>query len=115
MRFYRKPTNLCYNVYLRFNQGEKMRIDDTLLSKLERLSMLHIDENKRDDMQTQLSEILGFVENIAAVEVPQECFEDSLKNPLRADEPQDSHIAQDVLTHAPNAQDNFFIVPKIIE
>ncbi|MCX2717148.1 Asp-tRNA(Asn)/Glu-tRNA(Gln) amidotransferase subunit GatC [Helicobacter sp. MIT 21-1697] len=92
-----------------------MRIDDALLGKLERLSMLHIDENKRDDMQKQLSEILGFVENIATIEVPQECFEEQLKNPLRADEPRDAHIAQDVLAHAPNAQENFFIVPKIIE
>ena len=84
-----------------------MTIDDTLLNKLERLSMLKLDENKRESTKEQLSEILGFVEN--------DCFVENLKTPLRADEPKDSGIAQDVLNHAPNAQDNFFIVPKIIE
>lgn len=98
-----------------FDKGLKMTIDDTLLNKLERLSMLKLDENKRESTKEQLSEILGFVENIASVEVENDCFVENLKTPLRADEPKDSSIAQDVLNHAPNAQDNFFIVPKIIE
>ena len=88
-----------------------MTIDDTLLNKLERLSMLKLDENKRESTKEQLSEILGFV----SVEVAEDCFTETLKTPLRTDEPKDSNIAQDVLNHAPNAQDNFFIVPKIIE
>ena len=92
-----------------------MRIDDALLSKLERLSMIHIDENKRAKTQEHLSEIVGFVENISSIEVPKNCFEEDLKTPLREDIPKDAQIAQDVLSHAPLAQDHFFIVPKIIE
>lgn len=92
-----------------------MHIDDSLLSKLEKLSMLKIDEKKRESMQLELSEILGFVENIASVDVPKDCFEEALKTPLREDEPQNANIAQDVLRHAPKSEDNFFIVPKIIE
>lgn len=92
-----------------------MQIDDALLSKLERLSMLKIDENKRASTQAQLTEILGFVENLSSIEVQKDCFEEQLKTPLREDVPQDANIAKDVLSHAPHAQDNFFIVPKIIE
>lgn len=92
-----------------------MQIDDALLSKLERLSMLKIDENKRASTQAQLTEILGFVENLSSIEVQKDCFEEQLKTPLREDVPQDANISQDVLSHAPHAQDNFFIVPKIIE
>lgn len=92
-----------------------MSIDDTLLNKLEKLSMLKLDENKRESTKEQLSEILGFVENIASIEVANDCFVEELKTPLRADEVRDSGIAKDVLTYAPKAQDDFFIVPKIIE
>lgn len=92
-----------------------MHIDNALLSKLERLSMIHIDENKRESTKEQLSEILGFVENIATIEVPQDCFDEELKTLLREDIPKDANIAKDVLSHAPSVQDNFFIVPKIIE
>lgn len=92
-----------------------MHIDNALLSKLERLSMIHIDENKRESTKEQLSEVLGFVENIATIEVPQDCFDEELKTLLRKDIPKDANIAKDVLSHAPSVQDNFFIVPKIIE
>ena len=92
-----------------------MHIDEALLSRLERLSMIHINENKRQSMQTELTEILGFVENIATIEVPQDCFDEELKTLLREDVPKDANIAKDVLSHAPSVQDNFFIVPKIIE
>ena len=92
-----------------------MTIDETLLSRLERLSMLQIDESKREATKAQLSEVLGFVENIAALEVAVGCFDESLKTPLRADEPRDAQIAQDVLAHAPHSDGSFFIVPKIIE
>lgn len=98
-----------------FSQGEKMRIDEALLAKLERLSMLHIDDSKRESTQSQLSEIVGFVENISSIDVERKCFDENLKAPLRDDEPEDSNIAKDVLANAPHTQDNFFVVPKIIE
>lgn len=92
-----------------------MIVDDTLLQRLERLSMLELDSNKRESTKAQLGEILAFVENISSVEVDAECFTYEAKTPLRADEPRDCAIAEDVLSHAPQAEDNFFIVPKIIE
>lgn len=92
-----------------------MNIDETLLNRLERLSMLKIDESKREATKTQLSEVLGFVENIASVEVAPGCFDEHLQTPLRDDEPRDACIAKDVLSHAPHSENNFFIVPKIIE
>ncbi|TLD97230.1 Asp-tRNA(Asn)/Glu-tRNA(Gln) amidotransferase subunit GatC [Helicobacter jaachi] len=95
-----------------------MRIDDTLLNKLERLSMLHIDETKRVATQEQLSEILGFVENIASITDrldKKDTSDYALGTPLRADVVVGSCVGKDVLAHAPQAEDNFFIVPKIIE
>ena len=36
-----------------FDKGLKMTIDDTLLNKLERLSMLKLDENKRESTRSE--------------------------------------------------------------
>lgn len=92
-----------------------MQIDDTLLAKLEQLSMLHIAESKREETRKNLEEILGFIENLNSVEVAETHLQEQSQTPLRSDEVVDSGISSDVLSHAPKAQDNFFIVPKIIE
>lgn len=90
-------------------------IDDALLAKLEQLSMLHIAESKRDETKKNLEEILGFIENLVSVEADETYPQEQYQTPLREDEIVDSEVATDVLAHAPKAQDNFFIVPKIIE
>lgn len=92
-----------------------MQINDALLSKLEQLSMLHIAESKRQEVQKHLGEVLGFIENLNSIDVDEISFQEQSKTPLREDVAIQSGIAQDVLAHAPKAQDNFFIVPKIIE
>lgn len=92
-----------------------MQIDDTLLAKLEQLSMLQIAESKRDETKKNLEEILGFIENLVSVKVDETYPQEQYQTPLREDEIVNSEVATDVLTHAPKAQNNFFIVPKIIE
>lgn len=92
-----------------------MQIDDKLLSKLERLGMIEIEEGKKEEIKSQLSEILGFVDNIASLDIQTLSSKIELKTPMREDIPQDSQIQQDVLSHAPRAEDGYFIVPKIIE
>lgn len=101
-----------------------MQIDSKLLEKLERLSMLELSAEKRGQIATELSEILGFVENLEMLNIQpkdsQSDFQDgfqkeALKTPMREDVPIDSDIAKDVLAHAPQSEEGFFIVPKIIE
>ncbi|RDU71860.1 Asp-tRNA(Asn)/Glu-tRNA(Gln) amidotransferase subunit GatC [Helicobacter brantae] len=92
-----------------------MKIDDQLLSKLERLGMIEIEESKKEEIKAQLSEILGFVDNIATLDTQALSSKIEQKTPMREDIPHDSQIQQDVLSHAPRAEDGYFIVPKIIE
>lgn len=92
-----------------------MQIDDKLLEKLQRLGMIEIEESKKEEIKTQLSEILGFVDNIATLDTQNLAPKESAKTPMREDIPIESGIESDVLSHAPQAQDNYFIVPKIIE
>jgi len=94
-------------------------IDNTVLEKLEKLSMLKIEDEKKEELAGQLTEILAYVENLA--ELDTDNLEPSFSTlsggtPLRADIRQSNpSIAQSILSHAPNAENDFFIVPKIIE
>ncbi len=96
-----------------------MQIDETLLQRLEKLSFLQIPQEHREEMISQLSEIVSFVDNLSelSTEGVDATFAMSdapthLRNDIGT---VDRTINDDILTHAPHAQEHFFIVPKIIE
>jgi aspartyl-tRNA(Asn)/glutamyl-tRNA(Gln) amidotransferase subunit C len=95
-----------------------MQIDENLLQKLEKLSNLTIGEDKRESIESELSDILGFVENLNELNTDGvEATFSTVRNgaTLRVDEPkQDTTSNQKILNSAPKSDDNFFIVPKII-
>ena len=96
-----------------------MEIDDAVLAKLEKLSHLRIDESKKEEVKEQLSGILDYIENLN--ELDTSSLDASFSTlgggtPLREDRPREAtQIAQDILSKAPKMQDDFFIVPAIIE
>jgi len=94
-------------------------IDNTVLEKLEKLSMLKIEEEKKEELASQLTEILAYVENLAELNTDElEASFSTLSGgtPLREDNKSSNpEIAQNIFAHAPNAENDFFIVPKIIE
>ncbi len=96
-----------------------MQIDNTVLEKLEKLSHLRIDDSKKEEVMGQLTEILGYIENLN--ELDTDALSPSFSTleggtPLREDTPREPNdIAKDILSHAPESQDDFFIVPAIIE
>ena len=96
-----------------------MQVDLEVLQKLEKLSHLRIDDDKKAEVMEQLTNILGYVENLNELDTTSlDASFSTLSGgtPLREDTPRESSdIAKDILSHAPNAQDDFFIVPAIIE
>jgi len=96
-----------------------MQIDDTLLTRLEKLSMLKIDDAHREEVIGQLSEIVAFVDNLAELDttgVPETFAMTAHATRLREDEPAcDTAVNDDILAHAPHSDAHFFVVPKIIE
>ncbi len=96
-----------------------MQIDDTVLAKLEKLSHLRIDESKKEEVKEQLSGILNYIENLNELDTDALSASFSTLDggtPLREDTPREAHsIAKDILSHAPQSKDDFFIVPAIIE
>lgn len=96
-----------------------MTIDTTLLNRLMKLGGITLDEEKLEETKSHLSEIVNFVENINKLdldEIPASFNPLDSKLPMRQDEVESKpEIAKEILKNAPSAEDNFFIVPKIIE
>jgi aspartyl-tRNA(Asn)/glutamyl-tRNA(Gln) amidotransferase subunit C len=94
-------------------------IDNTVLEKLEKLSMLKIDPSKKEELAMQLTEILTYVENLEELETSHlDAAFSTLEGgtPLREDTPvSHSEIGKKILADAPDAENDFFVVPKIIE
>ena len=96
-----------------------MQVDDALLTRLEKLSYLRVSDDKREEIVAQLSEIVSFVDNLSELDTDgvESTFAMSDKaTPLREDViSSNPEISEEILKHAPQSADNFFIVPKIIE
>ncbi|MDX1809395.1 MAG: Asp-tRNA(Asn)/Glu-tRNA(Gln) amidotransferase subunit GatC [Sulfurospirillaceae bacterium] len=96
-----------------------MQIDDNLLTKLENLSALKIDDSKRAEIISELSEIVQFVEILNELNLDkEEATFTTLAGgtPFREDTPfVNPEIIETILDNAPKSQDGYFVVPKIIE
>lgn len=96
-----------------------MQVDDALLTKLEKLSYLKVSDNKRDEIISQLSEIVSFVDNLSELNtdgVDDNFAMNDASTFTREDSPScNTKINDDILKNAPKNADHFFIVPKIIE
>ena len=93
-----------------------MKIDEKLLAKLEKLSMLKADN--KENMINEFNQIVEFVEILNEVDTDgiEATFNTlNTSTPLREDIPQDNDAIKTVLAHAPKVDGNYFIVPKIIE
>ena len=100
-----------------------MVIDEKLLEKLEKLSYLTVEDSKREEIQKELTQFLEFAENLNEVNtdgVDDEHSKFSMtqnSTVLRDDNNiyTDKTINASILEKSPQSEDNFFVVPKIIE
>ena len=96
-----------------------MTVDDKLIDKLAKLSSLEIDESKKENLKSELGDIINFVNNLTEIDVSQiDATFTTVEGgtPLREDEAkQDLELSNHIIKHAPKSEDGYFIVPKIIE
>lgn len=96
-----------------------MTVDDKLIDKLAKLSSLEIEDSKKENLKSELADIINFVENLNEIDVSNiEATFSTIEGgtPLREDEPkQDLELSNHILNHAPQSEEGYFIVPKIIE
>ncbi len=88
------------------------------LKHIARLSRLHLTEEELKFFETQVSQILSFVDKLKEVNVDgvePTSHPLSLSNVFRADEIKPSMPIDEFLRHSPKAKGRFFEVPKIIE
>jgi len=96
-----------------------MTVDDKLIDKLAKLSSLEISDEKKENLKSELGDIINFVENLNEIDVSQiDATFTTVEGgtPLREDVAvQNLEMSKHILDHAPKSEDGYFIVPKIIE
>ncbi|PID47563.1 MAG: Asp-tRNA(Asn)/Glu-tRNA(Gln) amidotransferase GatCAB subunit C [Proteobacteria bacterium] len=96
-----------------------MKIDNDLLTKLEKLSSLKISDSKRDETIGQLSEIVNFVENLNELDLDNQLATFTTLEggtPMRKDVSSSSkETIKVILENSPKHEGRFFSVPAIIE
>ncbi|QOG05088.1 Asp-tRNA(Asn)/Glu-tRNA(Gln) amidotransferase subunit GatC [Aureimonas sp. OT7] len=95
-----------------------MSVDKETVRRVARLARIAVSEDQLDSMQGELNAILGFVEqlgevNVDGVEPMTSVTPMAMKK--RQDKVTDGNKVADILANAPVSEDNYFVVPKVVE
>ena len=95
-----------------------MSVDIDTVKRVARLSRIAVTEEEAGRMTGELNVILGFVEqlsevDVAGVEPMTSVIPMEMKK--RQDAVTDGDKAADIVANAPATEDNFFLVPKVVE
>lgn len=95
-----------------------MSIDAATVKRIGRLARIRVEENEVEKYQGELNAILGFVEQLNEVDVEGvEAMTSVAPMALRRREDviTDGGYPEKIVANAPLSEDNFFMVPKVIE
>lgn len=95
-----------------------MSVDLATVKRVARLARIAVTEEEAERMTGELNGILGFVEQLAEVNV--EGVEPMtsvtpMEMKKRADVVTDGDKADDIVANAPASDRNYFLVPKVVE
>jgi len=95
-----------------------MSIDKKTVKHISKLARISLDENKTSSLSKDLSSILKFIEQLNKLNTDQtkpltSIIHASLKS--RKDEINDGKIRDQILKNSPEKNEEFFVVPKVIE
>ena len=95
-----------------------MPIDKNQVKKVAKLSRISLDGNKIDSLSKDLDSILTFVEKLNELDTKEIKTLKSIADKTleaRNDIVDDGKIKNDILKNSPEKNEDFFIVPKVIE
>ena len=95
-----------------------MSIDKDKIKHISKLARISVDEKKIDDLTKDLSSIFNFIEKLNELNTDQiEPLSSILNEPLRLreDKIDDGKIRDKILKNSPQKNEEFFVVPKVIE
>ena len=95
-----------------------MSIDKDTVKHISKLAKISLDEKKVDSLSKDLTSIMRFIEslnklNTDKIEPLTSIINASLKS--RKDEVKDGKIREQILKNSPDKNEEFFVVPKVIE
>jgi aspartyl-tRNA(Asn)/glutamyl-tRNA(Gln) amidotransferase subunit C len=95
-----------------------MSLDKTTVRAIADLARIEVRDEELDHLAGELSNILTFVEQLAEVNtdgIQPMTSVAAMSLPLRKDEVTDGGYPEAVLANAPEAEEGFFTVPKVVE
>ena len=95
-----------------------MSIDKDTVKQISKLARISLDEKKIDNLSKDLSSIMQFIEKLNELNTDKttpltSIINASLKS--REDEVKDGKIRDQILKNSPEKNEEFFVVPKVIE
>ncbi|MBY0561242.1 MULTISPECIES: Asp-tRNA(Asn)/Glu-tRNA(Gln) amidotransferase subunit GatC [Hyphomicrobium] len=95
-----------------------MQVDEATVRRIARLARIKISDAEAKGLEKELSGILDWVAQLdevdtSNVEPMTRVVAQKLK--MRDDVVTDGEIAEQIVANAPLAEDNFFVVPKVVE
>ena len=95
-----------------------MSIDKDTVKHISKLARISLDNNKVDALSKSLSSIMTFIEKLNELNtdktIPLTSIIDNSLN-SRKDEAKNEKIRDQILKNSPEKNDEFFVVPKVIE
>lgn len=96
-----------------------MSVDKSTVVRIAQLARIRVPEADLEGLAEELSNILGWVEQLDEVDtegvVPMASVTEGMSLRQRKDEVTDGDRRDAVLSNAPEERDGFFVVPKVIE
>ena len=95
-----------------------MSIEKNQVKKVAKLSRISLDESKVESLSKDLNSIINFVEQLNKLDTkdtkPLSSVIDKTLEP-RNDKVNDGQMKEELLKNSPDKNEDFFIVPKVIE
>ena len=95
-----------------------MSIDKNQVKKVAKLSRISLEDSKLESLSTDLASILNFVEQLNKLDTKKTEPLTSIVNKsleARKDIINDGKIKNQILKNSPDKNEEFFIVPKVVE
>jgi aspartyl-tRNA(Asn)/glutamyl-tRNA(Gln) amidotransferase subunit C len=95
-----------------------MSVDAATVRRIAQLARIAVAEQEVPHLQGELNAILAFVEQLSEVnieDVEPMTSVTPMEMKKRQDVVNDGEIADEIVANAPESQDHFFLVPKVVE
>jgi len=104
--------------FVRKNEGDAKIFDKDTVKHISKLARISLEEKKIDSLSKDLSSIMKFIEKLNELDTDKiipltSIINASLKS--REDEVKDGKIRDQILKNSPEKNEEFFVVPKVVD